>query len=103
MRRKSPPPWVCIATPWPSGWPSHTTNPAVQPPRRSKLDPYKADIVRWLDSHPLSAAQIFQRLREQGYDGGYSILTDYVRQIRPPQPPAYLKLAFAPGECAQVD
>ena len=72
-------------------------------PRRSKLDPYKPDIVRWLDSHPLSAAQIFQRLREQGYEGGYSILTDYVRQIRPPRPPAYLKLAFAPGECAQVD
>jgi transposase len=77
--------------------------PRHSAPRRSKLDPYKADIVRWLDSHPLSAAQIFQRLREQGYDGGYSILTDYVRQIRPPRPPAYLKLAFAPGECAQVD
>ena len=72
-------------------------------PRRSKLDPYKPDIVRWLDSHPLSAVQIFQRLREQGYEGGYSILTDYVRQIRPPRQPAYLKLAFAPGECAQVD
>jgi transposase len=38
--------------------------PRRSAPRRSKLDLYKADIVRWLDSHPLSAAQIFQRLRE---------------------------------------
>jgi transposase len=46
---------------------------------------------------------VFQRLREQGYGGGYTIVSDYVRQIRPRRPPAYLRLAFAPGECAQVD
>ena len=72
-------------------------------PRPSQLDPFKADILRWLQSHPLSARQVFQRLREQGYGGGYTIVSDYVRQIRPRRPPAYLRLAFAPGECAQVD
>lgn len=72
-------------------------------PRPSQLDPFKADILRWLQSHPLSARQVFQRLREQGYRGGYTIVSDYVRQIRPRRPPAYLRLAFAPGECAQVD
>lgn len=72
-------------------------------PRTSKLDPYKGDIVRWLDTHPYSSTQILQRLREQGYQGGYSIVKAYVRQIRPQRPPAYLTLAFAPGECAQVD
>ncbi|HXW31400.1 MAG TPA: IS21 family transposase [Xanthobacteraceae bacterium] len=72
-------------------------------PRPSKLDPFKPSITRLLDTHPYSAQQIFQRLREEGYHGGISIVRDYVRRIRPPRQPVYLKLHFAPGECAQVD
>lgn len=72
-------------------------------PRASKLDAFKGQIVRWLDAYPYSAQQIFQRLREAGYEGGVSIVKDYVRRIRPPQAPAFLKLDFAPGECAQID
>jgi transposase len=71
--------------------------------RRSKLDPFKADIVRMLEKYPYSAAQILQRLRHQGFKGGYSIVKDYVRTVRPRRQPAFLTLAFAPGECAQVD
>lgn len=72
-------------------------------PRSSKLDPFKAEIARLLESHAFSVVQILMRIREQGYAGGYSIVKDYVRAIRPPKRPAYLTLAFAPGECAQVD
>ena len=72
-------------------------------PRSSVLDPFKPRIIRLLDSHPYSAQQIFQRLREEGYRGGVTILRDYVRCIRPTKRPVYLKLHFAPGECAQVD
>jgi transposase len=71
--------------------------------RASKLDPCKADIIRMLERYPYSAAQVFQRLREQGFEGGYSIVKAYVHTIRPKRQPAFLKLAFAPGECAQVD
>ena len=71
--------------------------------RSSKLDPFKNDIRRMLESHPYSAMQILQRIREQGFDGGYTIVKDYVRTIRPRRTPAYLTLSFAPGECAQVD
>jgi len=71
--------------------------------RPSKLDPYKKQIVRWLESHPYTATQIFLRLREAGYTGGITIVKDYVHQIRPPRTPAFLTLSFAPGECAQVD
>ena len=71
--------------------------------RPSKLDPFKAQIVRMLERHPYSAAQVFQRLRAQGFDGGYSLVKAYVRAVRPRRQPAFLKLAFAPGECAQVD
>ena len=72
--------------------------------RKSKLDPYKVIIQRWLERHSYTATQIFQRLRaEEGYTGGFTILTDYVRTVRRVRAPAFLTLAFAPGECAQVD
>jgi transposase len=73
-------------------------------PRKSKLDPYKELIQRWLERHSYTATQIFQRLRaEEGYTGGITILTDYVRTIRRVRAPAFLTLSFAQGECAQVD
>ena len=73
-------------------------------PRKSKLDPYKELIQRWLERHSYTATQIFQRLRaEEGYTAGITILTDYVRTIRRVPAQAFLTLAFAPGECAQVD
>lgn len=71
--------------------------------RASKLDPHKAQISRWLESHHYSAQQIFQRLQEEGFDGGYTIVKEHVRKVRPQRPPAFLTLSFAPGECAQVD
>ena len=72
-------------------------------PRSSRLDPFKARVVRLLESHPYSAQQIFQRLREEGFDGGFTIVKDYVRTVRPPRREAFLKLSFVPGECAQAD
>ena len=77
--------------------------PRLQVPRPSKLDPYKAQIRQWLETHPYSAQQVFQRLREGGYDGGRTIVKDYVSLVRPRRAPAFLTLTFAAGECAQVD
>lgn len=73
-------------------------------PRSSKLDALKSTIVRWLESHPYSATQIYLRLRDElGYKGGITIVKNYVHTVRPPRAKAFLTLAFAPGECAQVD
>ena len=72
-------------------------------PRPSKLDPFKSQIVRWLETHPYTATQIYLRLREAGFEGGVTIVKDYVHHVRPLRAPAFLTLAFAPGECAQVD
>jgi transposase len=72
-------------------------------PRPSKLDPFKPQIQQMLEKYPYSAAQVLQRLREQGFEAGYSIVKEYIRKVRPKRQPAFLKLAFAPGECAQVD
>ncbi len=78
-------------------------HPRAGVPRVSKLDTYKGQIVRWLDAHPYSAQQIFQRLQEAGFEGGITIVKDYVQRIRPRHQEAFLKLDFAAGECAQVD
>jgi transposase len=77
--------------------------PRRSTPRKSLLDPYKGLIVRWLDEHPLSAQQVFQRLREAGFSGGRTLVADYVRKIRPRRAPAFLRLSFATAGCAQVD
>jgi transposase len=71
--------------------------------KTSKLDPFKDDIVRMLQTYPYSARQIFHRICDDGFDGRYTIVKEYVRKIRPKRPKAFLKLSFAPGQCAQVD
>lgn len=85
---------------WADEQPFHPRKAVVRP---SKLDAHKGQIVRWLDVHPYSAQQIYQRLREIGFDGGLTIVKDYVHRIRPRAPAAFLKLDFEPGEAAQVD
>lgn len=72
-------------------------------PKSSKLDPFKDYILRRLEEYPFSAIQIFQKLQEMEFTGGYTIVKDYVRKVRPKRVEAFLKLSFAPGECAQVD
>jgi transposase len=79
---------------------------ARQKPRKSRslLDAHKPLIQAWLEKHPYSAQQLFQRLRaDHGYAGGYTIIKDYVRLIRPAHKPAFLSLAFEPAEAAQID
>jgi transposase len=67
------------------------------------LDEYGPRIGTWLAEFPYSAAQIFQRLREDGYQGSYRTVRRYVNQLRPPVREAFLPLSFAPGEALQVD
>jgi transposase len=85
-------------------WVDQPTYQARQGTKRtSKLDSFKGQISALLERHPYTAQQLLQQLREKGYAGGYSILKEFVRQVRPVHKPAYLMLEFAPGECAQVD
>ena len=74
-------------------------------PRPSKLDPFKTQIAQWLEHYPYSAQQIYQKLKPLGFHGGYTILKDHIRKIRPPKSPQnnYLKLHFNSGDAAQVD
>ncbi len=71
--------------------------------RTSKLDPYKPQILLHMEKYGYTSAQMFRMIKEQGYDGGVTILKDYMAKIRPRRTTPYLTLSFAPGECAQVD
>jgi transposase len=84
-------------------WMNHPYAPRASVKRPSKLDPFKGRIVGWLDAHPLSSQQVFQRLQDAGYEGGISLVKDYVSTIRPRHREAFLTLAFSPGDVAQVD
>jgi transposase len=76
---------------------------AAIPKRPSKLDPFKGDIIRLLAQHDYSAQQVFQQLKELGYQGRSSILRAFVSEVRPKGRAAFLTLHFDPGQCAQVD
>ena len=53
-----------------------------------------------LERYFYTAQQILQELNPQGYAGGYSILKEFDRWVRPVRKPAFLRLEFAPGEYA---
>src|SRR5512135_1856233 len=54
---------------------------AAQRLRVSKLDPFKPTIAELLEKDSrASAAVIEQRLRPLGYNGGHSILREYIHQ-----------------------
>jgi transposase len=51
--------------------------------RTSKLDPYKSYIGDLLEKYPdITGQRVFEHLQEKGYDGGTTIVRDYVKTIR---------------------
>jgi len=78
--------------------------PKPRAPKPSKLDPHKEYIQNRLSEYPLSAARIYREIQEQGYAGGYTIVKDYIRKIRPAGgTPAVFRYETKPGVQAQVD
>ena len=51
-------------------WLGQPYRPRQRARRKSKLDPFKGQIMGWLRQHRYSAVQILDLLREQGFDGG---------------------------------
>jgi len=48
-------------------------------PKPTKLDDHKQQVDVWLEEAPYSAVRILEKLTEQGFDGKYSIVKEYVR------------------------
>ena len=80
------------------------------PPRRPKLEAYTGVIDRILDDdHRVprkqrhTAKRIYERLRDEyGFDGGYTIVKDYVREHRRETREMFVPLSHPPGH-AQCD
>jgi transposase len=73
----------------------------------SKLDPFKDEIERLLQTDPrLPGTRVRELLSELGYAGGKTIVDDYLREVRPrylPRPRTFQRTVYRPGEILQVD
>jgi transposase len=76
-----------------------------RPPMPQKLDPYKGIIGARLEAYPkLSSVRLLEEIRAAGYNGGYTQLKAYVRQVRPrPPEEPLIRFETAPGRQAQID
>jgi transposase len=77
-----------------------------RPKRGSILDPYKAQIHRWMqEDHLYNCEAMLERLRAQGYTGNATILRDYVRPLRPRNvgKAPVMRYETKPGEQMQYD
>jgi transposase len=77
-----------------------------RPPVASKLDPFKDEIHRLLKDDPkLSGVRVREEIEPLGFEGGKTIVDDYLREVRP----VFLKLrthqrtVYRPGEICQWD
>ena len=72
--------------------------------RGSKLHPYREKIRTLIDEHNLLAVRILEEIRKIGYDGGYTILKDYCRELRRDRRiQAVYRYETDPGIQSQVD
>ena len=81
--------------------------PAYGPrqPRPMLLDPFSGYLRERVTAYPgLSGARLLRELKERGYEGSYTAVTDFLRDVRPPPNPAYeVRYETGPGDQGQVD
>jgi transposase len=76
-------------------------------PSGSKLDPFKDEIHRLLKEDPrLPGQRVRELIAPLGFDGGKTIVDDYLREVRPlfaPRPRTFQRTVYRPGEICQFD
>jgi transposase len=75
-------------------------------PAGSKLDPFKGEIHRLLGKDArLTGQRVRELIAPLGFDGGKTIVDDYLREVRPLFAPArtYQRTVYRPGEICQFD
>lgn len=79
--------------------------PRKRAPRPSKLDAYTDFIADLLARYPdIRATRLHEELVEQGFDGGYTIVREYLKKLRPKPGKKPRKLVLTPpGKQAQFD
>ena len=73
--------------------------------RKSKLDDFKPMIKALLEKYPdMTGVRVQETLSENGFDGGQSIVRDYLRKIRPrPKKEPVVRFETPPGHQGQMD
>jgi len=76
-----------------------------RPPRPRQLETYEPYLRERVAAWPgLSGKRLLREIRELGYTGCYSIVTDFLRTVRPPRQPVFERRFETPaGRQAQVD
>ncbi|WP_437904934.1 IS21 family transposase [Sorangium sp. So ce327] len=87
---------------------AHTALPPRPPrvPRAAKVDAFEARVLALLALYPdITAQRVFETLREEGFDGGYTAVKKRVRALRPASRPApsLATPEYGPGEMAESD
>lgn len=74
-------------------------------PRARMIEPYEPYLEERIRAFPdLSGARLLREIRELGYDGGYTAVTDFLREVRPPRQTQFeRRFETPPGKQAQVD
>jgi len=74
-------------------------------PRDRLIDPFVPYLRERVVAYPgLTGRRLWRELRERGYQGGYTIVTDVLRDLRPVPLPAFeVRFETPPGDQAQVD
>ena len=78
---------------------------APRPPRPGLLQPFEAYLRERVERFPdLTGQRLWRELRDLGFTGGYTIVTDFLREVRPaPEPVFERRFETPPGRQAQVD
>src|SRR4051794_23837461 len=74
-------------------------------PRPRRLDAFTTYLRERTTAYPgLTASRLWREIKELGYTGGYTAVTDYLRAVRPREPaPFEVRSEPPPGHQAQVD
>ena len=74
-------------------------------PRERAIAPYEGYLRERITNFPdLSGKRLFREIKSQGYKGGYTAVTDFLREARPAkQAPFERRFETPPGHQAQVD
>jgi transposase len=77
-----------------------------RPAAGSKLDPFKDEIHRLLKADAkLTGQRVRELIEPLGFDGGKTIVDDYLREVRPlfDPPRTFQRTIYRPGEICQFD
>jgi transposase len=74
-------------------------------PRPRRIDPFVPYLRARVEAWPgLTGRRLWRELKERGYQGGYTAVTDALRELRPPPTPVFeVRFETPPGDQAQVD